>query len=219
MATTTKVRISEPMVLTDIPYAVYEALRDVYANRRKKLTYYDGTLEIMSPEYIHEQPSRRLSGFVVVLCEELDLEYEGTAMTTMRLPGDGPKKGKGKEPDQGFYFANAPRLLGKESIKVAEGDPPPDLWLEVDNRGSSKGRLPVYAALGVPEVWQYRARTRRLRFSALGEDGTYQPIERSLSLPMLTPAVVLEALALGDGLLEGSWTKAVRAWVREKFGR
>ncbi|MDB5349408.1 MAG: hypothetical protein JWN86_655 [Planctomycetota bacterium] len=218
MATKTRTSLPEPMVLTDIPYDVYVALRDVFANRHKRMTYYDGTLEIMSPEYAHEKPSRRIACLVSVICEELNIEYEGTSSTTMRLPGDAPRKGKGKEPDQGFYFANAHRILGKASIKVAEGDPPPDLWIEVDNRGSSKGRLPVYSALGVPEVWQYRARSRRLRFLSLGEDGTYQPIDHSLSLPMLTPALVLEALALGRDVLEGTWTKRLRAWVRETLG-
>jgi hypothetical protein len=68
----------------------------------------------------------------------------------------------------------------------------------VDNRGSSRGRLPVYAALGVPEVWRYRVRRGELRFVRL-VDGAYEPLDRSLALPMLTPALVLEALALGAG--------------------
>lgn len=208
---------TESVVLYDVSYKQYAALRDNPAHAHLRMTYYDGTLEIMSPEYLHDKPAGRFRIFVNILCDELDIEYEGATNTTMRLPGEGPKKGKGKEPDQGFYFANARKLLGKTSIRLEQGDPPPDLWIEVDNRGSSRGRLPVYASLGVPEVWQYRARTRRLRFLALGEDGAYHPIERSLSLPMLTPALVLEAMALGDALLESAWTKALRARVREKF--
>ncbi len=217
MGATTKARVREPEVLQDVPYELYVQLRDVFANRRKKMNYFDGTLEIMSPEYVHEVPSRRFGILVNVLAEELDIEFEGTSSTTMRLPGEGSRKGKGKEPDQGFYFENARRILGKESIRVDEGDPPPDLWIEVDNRGSSHGRLPVYAALGVPEVWQYRAKSRRLRFKALAEDGSYTAIERSRSLPMLTPVLVLEALALGYDKLEGTWTRLLRAWVRERF--
>ena len=90
------------------------------------------------------------------------------------------RRGNGKEPDQSFYFANGPAIRGKATIDL-EVDPPPDLWIEVDNRSSSKGRLPLYAALGVPEVWQYRVRRRTLRFFRLNEAGDgYVPIDRSL---------------------------------------
>jgi Uma2 family endonuclease len=66
-------------------------------------------------------------------------------------------RGRGKEPDKAFYFANAAAIRGKETIDLRV-DPPPDLWIEVDNRGSSKGKLQLYAALGVPELWRYQAR-------------------------------------------------------------
>ena len=33
-------------------------------------------------------------------------------------------------------------------------DPPPDLVIEVDVTHSSVPRMPIYAALGVPEVWR-----------------------------------------------------------------
>ncbi len=171
----------------------------------------------MSPEYIHESPSHRIGILISVVCEELDIEYEAAGSTTFRKGEIREKKGHGKEPDECFYFANYERILGKENLRL-EVDPPPDLWVEVDNRASSKGKLPLYAALGVPEVWRYRARTHRLWFGRLSADGTgYEAIERSLSLPMLTPALVLEALSLGLTLPTGAWTKAVRAWVREKF--
>ena len=35
-------------------------------------------------------------------------------------------------------------------------DPPPDLVVEVDVSSSSLNRLPVYAAIGVPEVWRWQ---------------------------------------------------------------
>jgi Uma2 family endonuclease len=92
-------------------------------------------------------------------------------------------------------------------------DPPPDLWIEVDNRVSSAGRLPVYAALGVPEVWTFRARKGTLRFAALDGDA-YRPIDRSLSLNGLTPAIVLELLAEADRLGETRWDIWMRDWMR-----
>jgi Uma2 family endonuclease len=213
------VEVPAPVVLRGVRYGDYVRLVRQYENRHLRMTYHDGTLEIMSPEYIHERPSTRLGVLIRVVCEELDITYEGTASTTFRR-GEDPtkKKGKGKEPDESFYFANATRILGKERIDLDAGDPPPDLWIEVDHRSSSRGKLPVYAALGVPEVWRYRAATKRLRFVRLAADrGTYEAIERSLCLPMLTPSLVQEALALGDGLLESAWTRLVREWARRKL--
>ena len=212
------VRIVAPTVLRGVTYGDYVRLRDEPDNGHLRMTYHDGTLEIMSPEYIHVVPSR---GFVViftVLCEELDLPFQVSGSTTFRRGEPDRKKGKGKEPDESFYFANVARVLGKTSLRIEDGDPPPDLWIEVDNRSSSRGRLPVYAALGVPEVWRYRVLSRRLQFLRLDRNtATYEGIEQSLSLAMLTPALVLEALAMGDGLPVNTWTRRLRAWVRERF--
>src|SRR5262245_10567007 len=91
--------------------------------------------------------------------------------------------------------------------------PPPDLWIEVDNRASSRGRLPVYAELGVPEVWRYHARRRKLWFGRLTERGVFEPIEQSVSLRMLTSALVLEALALGEGQSGGVWYRRLKEWI------
>jgi Uma2 family endonuclease len=208
------VEVPAPAVLRGVRYGTYLALRNEPANDGLRMTYYDGTLEIMSPELIHEMPSHRISTFMAVLSEELDIAIQGAGSTTFKR---GEKRAKqGKAPDQCFYFANAERIVHNQRINL-DRDPPPDLWVEVDYRSSASGRSPLYAALGVPEVWQLRATSNRLRFLRLADDRTkYEPIERSLSLPMLTPALVLEALALGEGQLESSWIKALRGWVRAK---
>lgn len=204
-------------VLRRVPYAIYEALRDEPANARLKMTYYDGTLEIMSPEFLHEGGSRKLGIVVLAVTSVLEIPCTGARSTTFRLPGDAPRKGKGKEPDECFYITHEGDLRGKQSLALPV-DPPPDLWIEVDNRGSSKGRLPLYADLGVPEVWRYRARRDVLWFGRLNAAGAYEPIERSQALPMLTPALVLEALALGQDIPESTWFVRLQAWVRGQFG-
>ena len=188
-------------VLRGIAYDDYVRIRDVPANDHLRMTYYDGTLEIMSPEHIHEVPSRRIGLVIYEVAIGLGISCTGTGSTTFRLRGEEVKKGKGKEPDESFYFVNEARILGRTEspIDLDAGDPPPDLWIEIDNRLElPQAKLPVYAALGVPEVWRYRSRRRTLWFGRRIEDG-YEAIERSLSLPMLTPALVLDALALGEG--------------------
>lgn len=154
---------------------------------------------------------------VTAVAEAFEMPCLGIGSTTIRRGGKPLKKGHGKEPDRGFYFANAEPILAKKSIDLNAGDPPPDLWIEADNRGSSRGRLPTYAALGVPEVWRYHAVKNVLWFGRLTNEGTYETIDRSLSLPMLTPALVLEALALGEGLLDSPWLTRLRVWIGEKL--
>jgi Uma2 family endonuclease len=213
MATATEIFHSDVVILRNVPYRFYVHLTNANANRHLKMAYHDGTLEIVSPRRLeHERPSRKLAWIVTTVAEHLGIPYEGTAGTTFRKQGEGIYKGKGKEPDQSFYMASVARLPLDREVDVDAGDPPPDLWIEVDNRASSAGRLPVYAALGVPEVWRYRAKKRTLQFLQL-VDGAYQPIDHSLALPILTPALVLEALALGGDPVESEWVRLLREWV------
>lgn len=208
-----RARPPRPVVLRGVTYDQYVALRDEPANDGLRMTYYDGTLELMSPEFIHEVPSYRIGLFIPVVAEELDIPFLGAGSTTIRRGTEGQRKGKGKEPDECFYFGNLGAVLDRERIDL-ERDPPPDLWIEVDHRSSSRGRLPLYAALGVPEVWRFWARSGRVWFGRLSAEGSYEPVDRSLCLPMLTPALVKEALSLGSGVDQLTWLKRLRPWVR-----
>ena len=201
------------VILHRVPYRAYARLTGAWDNRHLKMAYHDGTLEVLSLRlYRHERASIRLRTLVTTVAQRLGLAYEGTGGTTFRRGGDGPFRGKGKEPDESFYFTSLGRISPRRGFDLDAGDPPPDLWVEVDGRLSRQGRWPVYAALGVPEVWSYRAGRETLRFLRLVE-GQYRPIDRSLALPVLTPALVLEALASGDGLFDSEWVRVLRGWV------
>ncbi len=206
-------------VLRRVPFKVYVRLALADENRHLRMAYHDGTLEIVSPKIRkHEGPSGRIRIIITTVANRFGLTYDGTGSYTFRRAGDGPYLGKGKEPDQSFYFANADRVPRERDPDLDAGDPPPDLWIEVDNRVSSAGRLPVYAALGVPEVWRYRAGKKTLQFLQL-VDGAYQAIDRSLAIPALTPALVLEALALGGDPVESEWFRLLGEWVERTFPR
>jgi Uma2 family endonuclease len=186
-------------------------------NRHLRMAYHDGTLEIVSPRLRqHEKPSDKLRIIITTVADRLGLPYDGTGSYTYRRAGDGPYRGKGKEPDQSFYFANTGRVPRDRDPDLDAGDPPPDLWIEVDNRVSSKGRLPVYSALGVPEVWRYRSKSKTLQFLRLVGD-SYESIDQSLALPRLTPALVVEALELGGNVPESEWVRLLREWVERTF--
>ena len=128
----------------------------------------------------------------------------------------GEREGKGKEPDQSFYFHYLEELRHKDFIDL-EVDPPPDLWIEVDNRASSAGKLPLYAALGVPEVWRYRPRRRSIWIGRL-EGDRYTEVAESRCLPGLTPALLLDLLDEAKKRGQTAWDIWLRAWFAERAG-
>ena len=200
---------SDHAVLHGVPWDAYVAMRDDNSHRHVRMDYFRGTLKLMSPKYRHEKYNRRLDRLVWELVVALDIPCLCAGSTTFRRKG----AGAGKEADTCFYIANEPVVRDKDEIDL-DIDPPPDLAIEVDNFNNSGGKLPIYAALRVPEVWRYDARTAVLWFGRLQADETYRPIARSEALPMLTPELVLDTLALCKGVAESRWGQALREWVR-----
>ncbi len=205
-----------PSVLRGVPYDWYARLRDETGNRHLRMTYTDGVLEIMSPEFRHEKNAEQIGMIVRAVASAFAIGCIGARCTTIRRGARGTRRGQGKEPDASFYFAHAAAVRGKETIDP-DTDPPPDLWVEVDNRGSSRGRLPLYAALGVPEVWRLRARRGTLWFGRL-EGNAYVEIGQSLSLPMVTPGLILALLdRASESPDETAWDDWMRDWLRHTF--
>jgi Uma2 family endonuclease len=208
--TRTVSKIPAPLRLTGIPYDYYVRIRDAPGNRGLRMAYHDGVLEIMSPEYRHEKGGWRMGFLIAAYAEVFDVACEPTGSTTFRKGLPGQLKGKGKEPDESFYIGDDVALIrGRETLDLTV-DPPPSLWVEVDNRASSKAKLPLYAALGIPEVWRYRPRSRRLWFGRLAGDH-YEEIAESVALPGLTPTSVLELLAEGEARGTIPWNR----WLRQ----
>lgn len=204
------------IVLHDIPWSVYVRLRDADNRRGVRMAYWNGTLELVSPLFRHEKYSERIAQLIRTVAIERDIPCSGAGSTTLQRRGRGRKKGAGKEPDTSFYFAHEASVRDKDDINLGV-DPPPDLAVEVDNTNDSAGKLPIYAALGVPEVWRFDAETWELWFGVLQPDGSYAPADRGVSLPMLTPALAVEALRLCQGVSESRWGRMLRDWVRERL--
>jgi Uma2 family endonuclease len=163
----------------------------------------------MSPRYGHEKLASRLSQLIMTVAEVFDISCAAARSTTFRLAE--PKVGK--EPDASFYFAHEPNIRDKDEIDL-NVDPPPDLAIEVDDLNASEGKLAIYAALGVPEVWRYDVRAGVLWFGRLRSGDAYLALDRSESLPVLTPERVLEALDLCQGLPESRWGRRLREWAQ-----
>jgi Uma2 family endonuclease len=189
-----------------VTYDSYVRIRDDRRNRRLRMAYHDGVLEIMSPEFRHDRGSRRIYDLVYAYAGAFDVPCQAAGSTTFRAGVPGALEGKGREADESFYIGDVvSEILHKETLDLAV-DPPPSLWVEVDNWGSSQSKLPLYAGLRVPEIWRYRVRRRKLWFGRLTGD-RYEPSDRSLLLPGLTPTLVLDLLDRGATTPAAAWSK------------
>lgn len=197
------------LVLENVSWDMYVRLLDLQDGRPSlRLTYDRGILEIMSPKRYHEKSSRLLGRFITAYTEELAIEITGGGSTTYqsRLAQ------RGLEPDDSYWIAHEHQMRGIEDVDL-QRDPPPDLCIEVDVTNSSLDRMGIYASLGVPEVWRFDE--QGLVFLTLRSDGQYHSVNTSLSLPVLSPAIVLQFLDLRGTLGDNAVIRQFREWVRQ----
>ncbi len=136
--------------LSGISWQTYQVLLRELSDRRLRLTYNRGILEIMAPSPEHELYKKLLGRFVETIAEELRISIYPVGSTTLNRPDIS----SGLEPDDCFYIQNRTAVKGKKRIDLTH-DPPPDLAIEIDLTNSAKNRLEVLANIGVPEVWRY----------------------------------------------------------------
>ncbi len=200
-------------VLKGVDWDDYLRFRNHPGNAHLRLSYLDGTLILVSPQYIHDLFGRRLGLVIDLVTEALEIPIQGSLTTTLQKKSLGQRKGSAKEPDQAFYFGpNALRMQRREAIDL-DLDPPPDLAIEIDNKGDSSRSLKLYARLGVPELWRFQTRSRSLWFGTLVSNA-YETAGQSLHLPRLTPERVLFALTRIDELGETAAKPWIRDWAR-----
>jgi Uma2 family endonuclease len=211
MSTIAPVKIALPeqehVYLPGISFATYEALlREVEGRRRLRITYNHGEMEIMTLSQAHERAKSLLGRMIETLTEELGIPIMTCGSTTFK----DELKDCGLEPDECYYIQHEADVRGRQ-FKLDE-DPPPDLVVEVDITTSVVKRLPIYAALGFPEIWQYVGSQIVIRL--LQADGTYVVSQESLALPTVPVAKLVEHLERSGQTDETTWIRAFRHWVR-----
>ncbi|MCI0336828.1 MAG: Uma2 family endonuclease [Acidobacteria bacterium] len=192
----------------DVTWREYEKLLEALGDGyHVRISYDSGRLEIMSPTDWHDYYKSLLGHLVGVLTEELNLGCVSFGSTTFRKEG----KAKGTEPDDCFYITNVKSVIGNPGLDL-DRDPPPDLAIEVDISHQSQSKFPIYAALGVPEIWRYRK--GQMYFYRLSGQN-YLEIQASDLFSFLTP----QALA---GFLDQDYIRdfnevkrEFRKWVQD----
>jgi Uma2 family endonuclease len=211
MATVVKSPPSPSVVIHDVPWADYEAMLRIVGERPIRINYDRGRMEIMSPLIRHGNSAYLLGQMVDILAEELDSPYLPADPVTLRRPD----LNQGVEPDKLYYFgANAARIRGKWDLDLTI-DPAPDLIIEADMTSSSIPRLPIFAALGIPEIW--RLDGDDLQFLHLQPDLTYQLRDHSLAFPDFPLADAARFLEQGQNTDRITWVRSFRAYVRDNL--
>jgi Uma2 family endonuclease len=214
MATTieTRSRTLTPesrFVLHDVGWEGYDTLLNLIGDRAIRLTYDQGSVELMAPSQDHEQYRRLLGKMIDILVDELHLPCILAGSTTWRIKD----RDRGLEPDDCFYLANAERVRGKKiDLSV---DPPPDLAVEIEISRSALDRLGTYAALRVPEVWRFDGET--LVVELLQDDRTYAPSTTSLNFPFLPLDEFVRFLKQAESMDHSELGREFRRWVRDEL--
>lgn len=152
---------------------MYEALDQLRAGRRSpRLTYLEGTLELMSPGRNHGRIAEMLDRLLSLWAVGADAPLYAYRSWTLKSE----EKQRGAEADNCYT--------------VGEGDADkqvPDLAVEVVWSHEDRSKLAVYAGLGVREVWVWKA--ARITVHVL-RGGAYVTAPRSEALPSLDLALL-----------------------------
>ncbi len=196
------------VILHGISWETYERLLAEHEESSSThFTYDRGGLEIMVLSAKHEAAKHALALLVEILAEELNIDVYGLGSTTFRRAD----LERGFEPDACFYIQQEALVRGKDEIDLT-ADPPPDLVIEIDITSPSLNKFPVFAALGIPEVWRYdgsRVSVFRL------EGGEYIEQTESVALPQVTSEVLTEFIEQDKHLKRTAWLRRVREWARQ----
>jgi Uma2 family endonuclease len=205
---------AEPRVLlSGVGWDDYVAIGRIFHDRPSlRLTYDRGALEIMTTSPEHERVKKLLARLIETLAEEYGMEVATAGNMTFRS-GD---LARGLEADDCFWIAAEARMRTRDDW-VAGEDPPPDLVLEVEISRSAVPRMPLYAALGVREVWRCDGET--VQVHVLQPDGTYGTVEESPTFPGIRVAEMIGFLRPAERAGYLAVIRAFREWVRQRRGK
>jgi Uma2 family endonuclease len=165
------------ILLSNVPWSTYVVLRDSIDSSGVRMTYLEGSLEIMSPSRAHEVDKTQIARLLELFCLERDIPLYGYGSMTCRRE----EKQRGLEADE-CYCRDRDREV-------------PDVALEVIVTNPLLDKLEVYRGLGVREVWVYRS--GRFEVHALHGE-RYERIVTSEIFPEVDLAAIARYVAMPD---------------------
>jgi len=192
--------------LQGIVWDDYVRLRELPESRHVRMTFDQGVLELMSPSKLHERLAELLGRLILVWTEERSIPLQSCGSMTFQRED----LSRALEPDKCYYIQHEAQVREREELDVTV-DPPPDLVVEVDITSPSRDRLPIYAALDVPEVWLWRRGL--LEVLLVDENGSYVGGNTSRALPGFLIDEVCRLLEARRNLDETALVREFRAAV------
>ena len=159
--------VEQRMAICGVSWKDYVILREALDTPGLRMTFCEGTLELMSPSRTHELNKKNIARLVELYAFLRELPLIGYGSTTFRNEA----KERGAEPDECYRVGS----------QMKDGEFP-DIVLEVIHTSPLLDKLHVYRGFAVPEVWLFRDGAFELY--RLTNDG-YERIERSGFLPDL----------------------------------
>jgi len=204
----------EHSVRTGVSWEEYERVLEQFESEscRARITYNQGQMEVTTMGDKHERAKAAIGRLIETYGIERDIPVNCLGSVTLRRQD----LLKGLEPDECFYVTTplppVPDELGAPlDLSI---HPPPDLAIEVDITKTSIPRQPIYAALGIREVWRYDGQS--LVFLKRTRDGRYEPTQYSTLLPRLSSNDLDPFVQMALNQSPHAAAKALRDWVRKQ---
>jgi Uma2 family endonuclease len=199
-------------VLDGVSWKSYERISRSFDERKVRINYDRGRLELMTLSPEHERFKKLLGLLVEILLLELGWEWASYGSMTFKRPN----QDRGLEPDDCFWIQSERLVRGKDRIDLRK-DPPPDLVLEIEVSHGAVNRLAIFGVLGVPEVWRFNGKS--IRVHLLGANGSYTESPTSRVFPFLPLAQLVRFLNRRKTAGTNSVVREFQKWVREQIAR
>jgi Uma2 family endonuclease len=167
-----------------------QLLADLGDDYHVRVSYACGWLEIMSPLPEHGRFAEIVQDIAREITRELGVKLEACGAC--------------------FYVQNAARIIGKRSLDF-NTDPPPDIVVEIDVTNASQSKFPIYAALGVPEIWRYDG-SQAYFYHLTGEQ--YVETSHSQAFPFLPSTVLAQFIEQSKTEGQDAALDSARVWTR-----
>jgi Uma2 family endonuclease len=195
------------LTLHGVSWQTYEDLLEAVGEAPPlRISYNEGVMQVMTISYEHEFFAECLNHLVGLVRTVKRIKIISFGRATMKIQ----EKMKGAEPDASFYIKSAAALGNKYRLDLAI-DPPPDIVVETDIFHDSQSKYPIYAALGVPEIWRFDG--KRLTIHRLKDDH-YEESRVSIELPVLSADHLTQFLANAQEDDQDEALRAFEDWLR-----
>jgi Uma2 family endonuclease len=205
-----QIPITDYAYLEGVSWGEYESLLEQAGEQRLRFTYDDKRLEITTRVFEREWLASLIGSMIDLTAIVLGIPFRSGGSTRMKQKS----KKTGLEPDGCYWFQHEEQMRGKLDYDI-EVDLPPELVLEIDVTRSAIKRMPIYAAMCVPEVWRFKG--EQLNAHVLQPNGAYKVSDHSRVFPFLAMAELQQFLERAAHTDQATLAREFMAWVDKEL--